>query len=69
MKDFLGKKLSVGSIVILIAPSYRHLVRARVISFTDQKVRVEFNNTWNYGVTGHIQQILQTPTQLVKVDD
>lgn len=66
-KDFLKNDLVIGDTVVLIAPSYRHLVKAKIIAFTAQKVRVEFNNNWNHGPDGYIQQILQDPGQLIKV--
>lgn len=67
MKDFLGKKLAVGDTVVLTAPQYRHFTKANVIAFTPKKVRVEFNNTWNFGSGGHIETYLSEPDFLVKV--
>lgn len=69
MKDFLGKELSLGDTVILIAPNYRHLVKAKIYAFTPKHVRVEFYNTWNYGHPGFVKQFLQSPSQLIKVDE
>jgi len=65
MKDFLGRALELGDSVVIIAPNYRHFVLARVIKFTPQSVRVAYNNDWNgYGY----KELLQSPSQLVKVD-
>jgi hypothetical protein len=66
-KDFLKNELAIGDTVVLIAPNYRHLVKAKIIAFTAKNVRVEFNNTWNHGPKGDIQQVLQSPDQLVKI--
>jgi hypothetical protein len=68
MKDFLGRELEIGDSVIVIAPNYRHFVLARVIQFTPNQVRVSFMNTWNYGSDGYYTELLQTPSQLTKVD-
>jgi hypothetical protein len=68
MKDFLGRELAIGDSVIVIAPNYRHFVLARVIQFTPKQIRVSFMNTWNYGPEGHYTELLQSPSQLTKVD-
>jgi hypothetical protein len=68
MQDFLGRELTIGDSVIVIAPGYRHFVLARVIAFTAKNVRVSFMNTWNYGKPGRHQEILQSPSQLTRVD-
>lgn len=67
MKDFLGKEIAVGDIVVLTAPQYRHFTKAKVIAFTPKKVRVEFNNTWNFGPGDHIETYLSESDFLVKV--
>lgn len=65
MKDLLGRKLEVGDSVIFIRPSYRELVLGRVDSFTAQKVRVLTGlDNWN----SKPHTLLQSPTQLAKVD-
>lgn len=68
MKDFLGRELEIGDSVIIMAPKYRHLVLARIIKFTPTQVRVAFMNTWNYGKPGYYTELLQSPSQLTKVD-
>ena len=66
MKDFLGKQLDVGDEVVLTAPQYRHLVKAKVVAFTPKKVRVEYNNTWNFsGSQEYLQEYLSEPNFLV----
>lgn len=67
MKDFLGNDLEIGDTVVLTAPSYRMFTKAKIIAFTPQKVRVEYNNTWNYGPSGYIQTYLAEPYFLIKV--
>lgn len=67
MTDFLHNELAVGDTVVLIAPGYRHLVKAEITAFTPQKVRVRFMNTWNYGFPGYETHFLQDPEQLVKI--
>lgn len=66
MKDFMGNVLEIGDEVVLTAPKYRMFTRAKVISFTPKKVRVIFNNTWNYGPKGYVQEYLSEPNFLVK---
>lgn len=66
-KDFLGKELAIGDTVILVAPGYRHLCKATIIAFTPKQVRVEYSNTWNHGDEGYVQQIIQLPSQLVRI--
>ena len=66
MKDFLGKQLDVGDEVVLTAPQYRHLVKAKVVAFTPKKVRVEYSNTWNIsGSQEYLQEYLSEPNFLV----
>ena len=66
MKDFLGKQLDVGDDVVLTAPQYRHLVKARVIAFTPKKVRVEYNNTWNFSASNTVlEEYLSEPSFLI----
>ena len=68
MKDFLGNALEIGDEVVLTAPKYRMFTRAKVIAFTPKKVRVQYNNTWNYGSTGYIEKYLSEPNFLVKTN-
>ena len=42
MKDFFGQQLEIGDSVGVLLKGYRHLVNAKVIQFTPQKVRVEY---------------------------
>jgi hypothetical protein len=67
MKDFLGQEISIGDTVVLTAPKYRHFVKAKVIQFTPKKVRVEFNNTWNFGPKGYIETYLSESDFLVVI--
>lgn len=67
MKDFLGQTLEIDDDVIIIAPSYRHFVKAKVIKFTPQQVRVAYNNTWNYASEGMYTELLQSPQQVVRL--
>jgi len=67
MKDFLKQEIKLNDRVILTAPSYRHLVLAKVIAFTPTKVRVEYNNTWNYPKEGKKSEYLSEPNFLVVV--
>jgi len=69
MKDFLGKELNIGDTVVLIAPNYRHLVKAIIYAFTPMQVRVEYYNTWNHDHPGLVKQFLQSPSQLIKVEE
>ena len=66
--DFLGKPITIGDSVLLIAPKYRHLVVGRIYAETPTSVRVRFMNTWNFGKPGYRTEILQHGSQLVKVD-
>jgi len=68
MKDFLGRNLELGDSVIIIAPKYRHFVLAKVIKFTTSQVRVAFMNTWNFPGGGYYTELLQSPSQLYRVD-
>lgn len=65
MKDFLGNQLDIGDEVVLTAPQYRHLVKAKVIAFTPKKVRVEYSNTWTYGAQGQLQEYLSESNFLI----
>jgi len=51
---------------VLTAPKYRMFTNAKVVAFTPKKVRVQFNNTWNYGSKGHVEEYLSEPNFLVK---
>lgn len=68
MKDFLGRDLEIGDSVVIIAPGYRDLVLARIMKFTAKQVKVSYMNTWNFGKPGRYAELLQYPSQLVKVD-
>lgn len=65
MQDFLGNVLDLGDQVVLTAPQYRHYVKAVIIAFTPKKVRVEFMNTWNFGVPGYRTEYLSEPDFLI----
>ena len=52
MKDILNNEIKVGQSVIAIVPHYRHLVNAKVIAISSEKVRVEYvgsKGCWNEG--------------------
>lgn len=68
MKDFLGKQLELGDMVILTAPKYRQFTLAVVVAFTPKLVRVQFTNTWNYQPPGRVEQYIAEPCFLVKVN-
>jgi len=68
MKDFLGNILEIGDEVVLTAPKYRMFTRAKVIAFTPKRVRVQYNNTWNYGSKGRVEEYLSEPKFLVKTN-
>lgn len=44
MKDFLGKELELGDLVVVTEPQYRNLVKAKIIAFTPKKVRIEYRS-------------------------
>lgn len=66
MKDFLGRTLAVGDSVVFMRPNYRELVLGRIESFTPKNVRVLTGKGTNW--QGKIDTLLQSSTQLVKVD-
>lgn len=66
MKDRFGQELAVGDRVASQARNYRGLLIATVDSFTPQKVRVKYTNTWNYGKPGVEETFLTEPTNVVK---
>ena len=68
MLDFMGKELSVGDTVIMIAPGYRHFCKGTIISFTARLCRVEYYNDWNYPSSPLQIEMLQDGHQLVKVN-
>lgn len=68
MKDFINHELALGDSVIVIAPNYRHFVVAKIIHFTPKQVRVAYMNTWNHSSPGYYTELLQYPSQLIKVD-
>ncbi len=47
-KDFIGNELSIGDVVVFCAPRYRHLCKGVVLSISEQKLVVEYKNTWHY---------------------
>jgi len=68
MRDFVGKEISLGDKVVMIAPKYRSLVIGTVIKFTPTALKISYRNTWNVP-TGWDLEILQKPNQVVKVSD
>jgi aspartate/methionine/tyrosine aminotransferase len=69
MKDFLGNIIEIGDEVILPVPGYRVLTKAVIIEFTAKKVKVQYNNTWNYGNDGLQDEYLADPNILIKFKD
>lgn len=67
MKDFLGKPLEIGDYVVMMEPRYRNYKLAHIVSFTPQKVRVEYVRT-NSG-SRQTDTLLQESYQLVKVTE
>ena len=63
MKDFLGKELELHDEVVFTAPSYRHLVKGKIIAFTPKKVRIEYINDWNFHKS--VQEYLSEPNFLI----
>ena len=66
MNDYFGNKLSIGDQVAFYAPGYRMFTTGTVIKFTPKQVKVEYNNTWNYGPEGHIQTYIGYPKMFIK---
>ena len=60
MKDFFGQELAVGDEVAVEQPRYRNLIRAEIIAFTPQKIRVKYRYQ-NYDHT-----FLTLPNTLIK---
>ena len=67
MKDFLDNELAIGDEVVATPKNYRGLVRAQIVAFTPQQVRVKYLNTWNYGAPGREENFLTPPNTLVKI--
>lgn len=61
MKDFLLRELSIGDYVIIMKQFERGFKLAKIIKFTTKKVRVSWGD-------GKYCELLQDPSQLVKVD-
>lgn len=62
MKDFLDRELSIGDDVVTTPKNYRGLVRAKVIAFTPQKVRVVYRHH-----RGHDEEFITYPTAVIKI--
>lgn len=60
MKDFLGKELELGDMVVTTRPNYRDLVKAKIVAFTPMKVRVEYK-----GWSGNLETYLSEPNFVV----
>jgi hypothetical protein len=61
MRDFLGRELQLDDYVIFQTNNYRGFKLGKIINFTPERVRVKYGESvWN--------QILQKPTNLVKVE-
>lgn len=66
MKDFLKNELNLNDDVVLMIPNYRGLVKGIIIAFTPKKVRVQYQNTWNFA-SPQTFVVLQEPSQIVKI--
>jgi hypothetical protein len=64
MKDFIGIELAESDFVAAMRPNYRELVLGRIVSFTPNKVRVEYRLHFGNGLDTH----LYDSTDLVKLD-
>jgi hypothetical protein len=62
MKDIFGKTLEVGDIVAFNPPSYKGLIKGKVLGFTPLKVKIEYY----YSGTGKNTTTVQWPRDLVK---
>lgn len=67
MNDMLGSEITVGNAVIMAIPDYAGLCLCRVIKITPKKIRVQYNNTWNYA-KGHLTIRLVDPENLCKIE-
>jgi hypothetical protein len=67
VKDFLGVELSIDDEVVVTRKNYRGFVKAKIIGSTDQKVRLSYMNTWNYGSPGKEETYLVYANEVVKI--
>lgn len=67
MKDFLGYDLALGDDVVTTPKNYRGLVKAKIIAFTPQQIRVSYINSWNYGKPGIEELFLTPPNTCIKI--
>lgn len=68
MKDFVGNELTLGDTVAVAPKNYRGLIRAQIIKFTPQQVRVKYKNTWNFGTPGRDEEYLVYPGDLMLIE-
>ena len=68
MKDFAGNRLHIGDIVAVTIPNYRTLVRAEVIKFTPQNIRVQYSKKLWDGKEEKIEYLCP-PNFVVKIAD
>lgn len=61
MKDFLGRELAIGDIVAVTPKNYRGLIKAKVIKFTPQQVRVSYDSGYSH------EEYLVYPDCVIKV--
>ncbi len=70
MKDAAGNVLEVGDEVYVAPKNYRGLVKAKVIAFTPQQVRLEYINNWNFQAVRQVtEQYLVYPSMCVKAKE
>lgn len=43
MKDYLGREVSIGDIVVFNEPYYKGLVSGQIVRFTPKGVRIKYN--------------------------
>lgn len=64
MKDYLGKDLAVGDMVVFITPGYRDYSKGIIVRFTNCFAFVQDVKN----MTSKYSQIKQTGEQLIKIE-
>jgi hypothetical protein len=60
MKDFAGNELEVGMKVVIIVPSYSHLVWAEIVKINPKTATCKYTKWKNYTAT-----VARTPEQII----
>lgn len=63
-KDFVGQELAVGDTVAFYRPGYREFVLGKVIKFTPQKIKVEYQR--HYG--NYIDTYTEHSSNFIKIN-